>query len=657
MLLKKIRASGIKGQDFDYELGAGTAIIGPNSAGKTAILEAVKFLCRGKFPEIKKGSWPEATVEGRFDNPADGMAEQVVRSINSKGTVQTGGLTDIEILDIPTLDPEYYFGLTDRERVNYVFSRVKLPADFTVDAIVAEIQRLSLGEKHTEEVETAKQAIIVELRDAFYKHSTLKTESVQEALSAGVDLCRTRFTYWNKRAKETQGAVTTLTELKLRQKEVSAAPADLNQWILDATKEIGRLNSQKGALKQQIAAIELQEGTRKSLEKYLRSDQTDFDALLGRVRTKKKALTDEFEPLNERLMKIDIEDLKRQLSEARIENRKSSEAAAVFDNTCAEIEQAIDALEKQDHCPYCQAKSKNWKETARTRLKEQLKKAKATYRLQHGTATASEALMKDLTRKIESFDKDKAEADELKRLIQLGADEIDRITGEKERDAKKRAEWKEQLAQLSGNNVDIGDLDRQLAVTVTALEHMESNLRELNATRTAETKLQHDLVRAGEAAKEHDLAAAQLSVTKAVGKLLDQKREGMVAEVFNTLLKTANKFTDGILKSPLTLTDGTIGRWDGPTFIEHHWFGGTEKALAYIAISIALSATAPFKLVILDEFGRLDQKNQVEVIKRLIALQKESVIDQFVIAGTSLPKGATDYLLPPGYKLNVIEVK
>src|SRR6266436_8054667 len=110
MILEKVSASNLKGQRINVKLGPATAIIGPNASGKTAILEAIKLVCRGKFPEVKKGSWPELIVEGRFEGST--VVNFVKRSINAKGTVTTeSSFSDemLEELDLPLLDPEYYF--------------------------------------------------------------------------------------------------------------------------------------------------------------------------------------------------------------------------------------------------------------------------------------------------------------------------------------------------------------------------------------------------------------------------------------------------------------------------------------------------------------------------------------------------------------------
>jgi DNA repair exonuclease SbcCD ATPase subunit len=648
MVLKRIIASNLKGQSFDLELGPGTAIIGPNSAGKTAILEAIKFVCRGKFPEVKKGSWPEITVSGVFD---EGI---VARTINAKGTVKTDfpGTIDPTVLDIPLLDPEHYFGLTDRERTNYVFERVKLPADYTAESIIAEMERLSLEEEHTEDVEKSKSDLISELRGPLND----KGLSLQEALATSVELMRTRYTYWNRRCKETQGAVTTLTELKLREKNVAAAPADLEKQIKDLLDQISGHNEKHGTLKQKLFGAEAAIATKKSLEKFLNEDRTDYDTLLKIAREKRLPIAHEFERVSDSIMGIDIEDLKRELGAARIDNKKSSEAAAIFDDTCKDITKHLEDLDKREACPYCASDEKGWKHKVSVKLKGRLAKAQTTFKAQFGIAKASLARIVDLEKRITSFNETRAKAEELRQQLKQIGDQIDQIIIDKDRDEQLRKSREKRLADLQTPETPIPEIERDIEAERNAIQTARTKLDELYAQRTAETRLQQDIARAGEAAKEHTVAEAQLLVTKKIAKLLEDKRNGMVMDAFASLFEIANRFTDGILKSPLTMVNGAIGRLGpGGEPIEHYWFGGTEKALTYIAIACALSANSPFKLVLLDEFGRLDENNQMKVLDRLGSMQKAGVIDQFVVAGTSLP---TPGILEKWSKdFKIIEVK
>jgi hypothetical protein len=121
-------------------------------------------------------------------------------------------------------------------------------------------------------------------------------------------------------------------------------------------------------------------------------------------------------------------------------------------------------------------------------------------------------------------------------------------------------------------------------------------------------------------------------VIKAFGKVLKEKREGLIAEAFTSLLQVANMFAKSILKSPLVLVNNTIGRMVDDNFVPHRVFTGAERALTFIAIATALSAQAPLRLVLLDELGRFDTDIEGKVINRLVHLVNEGVIDQFLVA-------------------------
>jgi energy-coupling factor transporter ATP-binding protein EcfA2 len=621
MVLREIAAAGLKGQKFKIQLGEGNIIVGPNDAGKTAVLDAIRFLCRGKFPEVKKGDWPEAIVSGRFDEGA------ITRSINSKGTVSTTGNLEMD-LDIPLLDPEQYFGLSDKERTNYVFERVQLPDTDTAPSIVAAIERLSFGEEHTEAIQKAKEDVIVELRDCFNQ------PSVQEALAQGVEKMRARFTYWNRRAKETQGAVTTLTELKLRG-EASAAPANLEAEIAAAENLVAMINREHGALKQKRDAAEQIIATRRQLQKQLDEDRTDYATLLGNAREKRNALAADFERANDSIIAIDIKELRAELTEAENELRKAHDRQAAAAQQRDDATKLLKALEDQTECPYCHSKHTAWKASVQSNLESQMADASTSYEAQSGMVSGGLIRVSDLRARIQSFEqiRQKTEAQKLE-LKRLG-DDIDRILADQEREKKSRASWKERLETL-GKPGDLKTMGEELIQVERRRSLAEGTLSNLKQVKAIETRLQQDLLRADQAAQEHHLAAAQLAVTKKVGKLLDERREAMVNGVVATLLATAEFLAKGILKSPLIIHDGVIGRMAGAEFVSHHWFGGTAKAITYIAIATALSMSSPFRLVLLDEFGRLDESNQSKVIKRLMAMLENNMIDQFVVVGTQL---------------------
>jgi hypothetical protein len=131
-------------------------------------------------------------------------------------------------------------------------------------------------------------------------------------------------------------------------------------------------------------------------------------------------------------------------------------------------------------------------------------------------------------------------------------------------------------------------------------------------------------------------AQAEYAVLKAVVKLLEEKQSGMVDEVFARLLATANKLAGSILKSPLAYQDGEVGRWaDKGVWVPIRAFSGTEEAVAFAALALALVAQAEFRLVIIDELGRMDVGIRAMLVNRIAELVEAGDIHQAILLDTT----------------------
>ena len=142
------------------------------------------------------------------------------------------------------------------------------------------------------------------------------------------------------------------------------------------------------------------------------------------------------------------------------------------------------------------------------------------------------------------------------------------------------------------------------------------------------------------AVREYESAAAHVTVTKAIGKVLRDKQAALVDAVFGSLLKVANGIVGEILPSSLAFHEGDVGRWNGHHWISHQTFSGTEQALTFVAIAAALSQGAPIRLLIFDELGRLDRERRMLLLNLLQNAITAGWIDQFIVAGTedSMPE-------------------
>jgi DNA repair exonuclease SbcCD ATPase subunit len=648
MKLRHIEAKNVKDRTFSFDLSDAVAIIGPNFAGKSAIPDAIRLGFIGHLPEIgklPKSTWElsggeEMFVELRFDNEACLSRRFYLKNgAPAVASHHDAGISFEELETIPLLNAEHYFSLTDRQRTDYVFERIKLPETYSSEAIIAGIEQLSLGEAHSEQVEKAKRALMVDVKKCFAGNVT-----IQDGLSQAVEIFRQRFTYWNARAKETQGAVTTLTELKLRENEISAESIGAIQRDIDAAaRRKEELDTTKGSLTQKRDTAERTAGRRRQLQEALEAEPVrDYAVALKQKRKEKEALEKDL-----------VADPKpEELDAVRHDIRNASDvkqrAQTTFDRQgqiIKEAEEGLNELSALQTCPYCKSKSKGWKANLETELTQRKNDALGLQKVADKQVRSAERLIAESTEKLEAWVRAQSNNDDIRRKLSLIETAIDSLEHEQATEKEKRSRRKTELAELPEPE-GTKDLERQLSELHEQRLAVAQELSVLTGKLNGARALAQDLKRAAQAQLEHEDANAYVVMIKSIASYLKEKRSKIVEEVFDKLLKVANQLCGDILMTPIAMHEGTIGRWGETKFIPHQVFSGTEKALAYIAIAIALSADAPIRIPILDEFGRLDKDNQREVIEVLQDMVTDGVIDQFIIVGTDIeaPTHRTDGL-------------
>lgn len=636
MRLTRIEAHNLKGQTFEHNLAPLQLVLGDNFKGKTAVIEAVRLALLGYIPEIGKqnsSTWELSShdamrVFASFDDTDKTIERKWYLAGQKLATSKnTTDAFDAAMAELPLLNSEHYFGLTDKQRVEYVFSKVTLPDDYTVGGIVARLQRISFDEEHSEAVETGKQEAITTVRNALAR-------GINEGLAHGKEELATRFTYWNKREKETKGTVAILAELKNRESEVSTDKIRaLEAEISGAQAELGRLNEERGKATAARSAWANIKGRRDGIDAFLKTPPVDHSSRIKALREEIAAADKELAGAPSRTV---VNDALNELRDAQADETRLEGSLAASRTTIASIEKQITNLETDKECPHCHSKGKNWKASLRHTLDVALGSGQASSATNQENLEKAVAARKKAQQSVKSLSDKKAKADETSASRARWAQELQTSEWAQQSDADKRAQSKKELETLN-LNVDGAISDDALAELTTKRDGTALNLSTLTGRKQQAIKLQQDLKRAAEAALEHETAAAHVMTVKAVGKELTAIQGEMVDRVFGELLATANTFVEGIMLSPIAFHGGEVGRWAGSKFIPHRVFSGTEKALTYVAIAAALSSQAPFKLLILDEIGRLDRKNAPKVLARLAMAQGTGVVDQVIVAGTTVP--------------------
>lgn len=201
------------------------------------------------------------------------------------------------------------------------------------------------------------------------------------------------------------------------------------------------------------------------------------------------------------------------------------------------------------------------------------------------------------------------------------------------RQMKRAKELETMMATLQPS--DTTEVRQQLADLQIKISKSETEIADLDRKVKESFKLKTDALRQSQALEERDKAQAELVMTKLAVECVSSFQQSMVDTAFGTIIADANKFCDGILPSPLVYRDGAIGRMRDGTFCGHDYLSGTEQAIAFAGISVALAMQAQFRIVQIDEMTRLSEDNKQKVLIRMCELLRDGVIHQFVGVDTS----------------------
>lgn len=678
--VSKVTGRNIKGRSFEHVLTPTTLIVGPNFSGKTAILEAIRLAFIGYIPE--NGKTPRSTFDlssGRemvaSIEIGPGEAGAISRRFwLEKSTVKQETATvkvDVGPFNTPLLDSSTYFEMTESERRDYVFSRVQMPEEFTVDGIIARLKGLTFGTEHSAAMETALTDVVAACGQGF------KDTAIPDALSylTGTQL-KDELALWKKKAQESIGTVRVLTELKNREGECSAETlTDLRNNGAHLAGLLDECNREFGALLEKRQAAERQKNRRRQLETALAVQEPvwtlpTYPIVPSPELSDDSELKPELAKVIEELAKLPEPsgDLEAAARLAMTTWQRAHDAYVLAEMEVKNKQRQIAEVRTHETCPYCKSGAEGWQSRVLFELDKELEKLMA--RMGEALSVSDVASVAqneadaalDASRETDALYFDLVQRKgELERGIQAIASFNERtLNSYRQRVAdtelahtktvaaieKRRDTWKAQRAndeaELARMGLEAGDATAETLETASAkADHLQAELNSVHTQIQTAERLANDLRRAAQAAEAHYLAQARADVIKKVKETLQEMKGEMVTVAFKELLATANKIAGGLLPSELAYSaeDAEIGRIGATGFIPHRTFSGTEKALAYVAIAAALSAKAPLRLLILDELARLTPSVQEAVLDRFADVIKEGVLDQ-VIAVLPMDCGA-----------------
>lgn len=614
MKLVSIAAENFKGQTFREPLAVAQLFVGSNFRGKTARTDAIRLLLMGYLPELGKNnkdtfalsSGKTMAVEGHFEDGTVLVRRWTLKgdSIKADHTIPET-FKDAERFEV-MMDAQKYFGLSDHARVEYVFGLVNLGQLWTAAGIESR-----LLEKATNKENAA--ALLAEF---------LPATTAQAFVDQAIETTSTTWSDAKRKFVQYQNTITGLAALRAED-EPGPMIARLESERAQLQAELAVVQERRGGLLTGYTAIRSARQRRAEIDreqKFGTKAKTELIAAKEKLALIIQARADVCPPsetisddilLNIANLTSDLSNGTRNLSSLRTQ--------------LAKIGIEIHDIDEKTTCPYCGATGEGWKGLKLAELEKRAVELREQIDQQTDAAKETDASLIEAKRSQKVF----VEHKEILAKYDREEATIRRVMAQLEPQIARLDTLGEESARLTPEDPDleakVETLQSDINVKTQELKDIELQIKQCMGR-------QSELMRLAQAEKNRDEAKAEEVNAAELGKELRLIQAEMVASAFAPLLTRANEMFPGILNAPLEYNakTGEIGMTANGLFIGHHTFSGTEKALCYSAIQAALTVENPCRIMIIDELGRLDDKNRILLMVRIIEAVESGYVDQFI---------------------------
>lgn len=599
-LITKVQAEHLKGRSFEHVLHPINIIVGDNDRGKTALVDAVRVGLLGYHPAL--GKTPGATMK-----LCKGTAMSTGVQINGdpmihrqfsikKGKVSATG-PESEFPDM-LFDLKPFWNLSAAARTDYLLG-IMPSASVSPDAFIGATWPALPGQKEL------KAKVQTELRAA------IKAEKLSDWTAEALKHVTERKRDNDASIRATQGFVSTQVQLQATDAEVENVRAELAKAeteLIDINSRVRSLEAEESGNRD--TAIMRRKLTEKSATaEVLESSLSDLRAKLNAIGT---VVVPDRAPADERKAKAAVKAHSLKLNVETAEQRIGA------------IDMELDSVMQSDNCPHCGTSGDVWKPSIKAKFEADMRSwAEKLEQLQAELAVADIELT--------------AADDELSVVLNTTAEagrklrEADRLASEiraAEFNMKDAREAKATLATLAPESP--WSRAEEVVSLKARRSEAETNRAALREKQNQMIGVMQDAKRAMQAKERMDALEAEKEVYGELLKAVTAFREQAVESQIKELMLTVNVLAEGLLPSPIEYRDGEFGRFDGSQWVSLDVFGETYKTLANAGLCLALASTAPVKLVIIDELGRLDVTNKGKLLARVEKLIEEGTIDQFI---------------------------
>jgi hypothetical protein len=600
MNISQVTIRNFKGRNGSFDLAPVNVITGDNFAGKSAIPLAVRLALTGYLPapigkenrsifEALAGDpLDPGVLEVGFEisqDPLESMTGFLRWTKNEKGTVsREGAVPGSAALPAILCEPRVFFAMSGPERVRAVFDACP-DAKIDTNALAGQIGEIMASPAKTRD--ELVQWIFEQITFAFSKDRTdqVASEMLNEVLKTEL-----------KRAKDQE---------KMKTGAVQGASAPAGVVPTDHAAEIAEAEETEKGVKANLAHLE-------------RIAAQLVEA--GEIPEKIKNLKEELASLAGSAPRIDAQ-LPLQITQAEQALKGTIERMLESAEMVRRWTRAYDAV-KVGKCPTCGCEGEEIKARI-AGIKKSLDEAIAA------NAKASDE-QKESASKLAVLKDQRKEQSEAVEEFQSSQNRINEINSE--------IKGLEAIKPPSAPS----NLDEFIAKGKTEVIEVEVKVAALRAKQTDFIAYRQNRVRRDALEQELLEARCAVEVFGAAGKILAAEVAKATEKAFVKVMAVTDQFTHGLLNSKLEFREGQLGRRVSEAdvaqgskakvgaWISHEAFSGTEELIAYAGFAVALANRAPFKLVVMDELGRLTEDRRIALVDRMAELVKVGTIHQFI---------------------------
>jgi hypothetical protein len=634
-----LTSRNLQGLTFQDELHPITLYVGDNARGKTTRINALHLALAGYVPGVSKKGCDifAAFASGNplfvFAHISDGsvIVSKVSRTWEErKGSVKTDELWIGPKVEIPpvAIDADMYFGLSGPAQTRFLFSCAKLPPELTIpnlcNAITANIKNIKV-EENTEGTERAIKELVefISRRDNYDGGAR-----PQDWVCVLAEDFKNRLKESNQNAQRMEKTVQGITQIREQSEPVSqdaeallqaaVKETDVAKALVDTLRERGKL---KGAilhaLKIEAAGAVDETVARKRLEELACEIER-----LGTIQDRGHTLVSE-----------------QQIRELKSAQNAATSAMMEVSSVSTQLSQLKSDLahaQEEKNCPTCGQSTTHIKKALADSLRSKIQVKESEKRLADKALSGAQQTAQALLARSDKI------AQELKDY-QATCDAFHKSKHEHGGINEKLG----RNAKANEASLKIPQLEKELAELRTEFIAAEQDRdKKVKIEHEADVQYRRLLKERGEAASraqaitDAQKARVEASVLKQAVDLVLSLQAELVQKTVGPIIESCNRLCAGILEHPLAYKDGEIGMAKPNGFITKT-LSGTERALTRCAVSMALAAESPLKLVVLDEMGRLSARNKMNVVMNIVKLLADETISQAILVDTD----ADDYKL------------